>query len=228
MRAVMLAQVEYCEAQQAFFKSSGKKCRVSTFMQRGSAFIFGSSKTLWTASHVLKDGFAPKDVSPVFVLDSQGKFINNPYVDVPVINQGGPDSSDPTKDYAKLVYTKELGTPLQLAPDGPKEREELFAIGFPSCTNCQNENEPMIDRQARKTGPDSPGNDQRVSRGRPYRRWLTPLVNTTVDLIPGNSGGPGVNAQGQVFGLAILSAAKLVGDKSPRLGTFVIPPEWRL
>lgn len=227
IRAVMTKQFEFCEKQQGFFNDKKQKCKIAVTFNKGSGFLMGNGKTLWTAAHVIENIFAAKDVSPVFVFDKDGNLFFDPYTETPKISRPHPTSSEPEVDYASLALTKEIGVPLKLSARAPVYNELVFAIGFPACTGKCDEPKKIYDRSGRLTGPDSTGKDQRISRGRPFLASKWPLVETTVDVMPGNSGGPGVNNNGEVFGIAILSGEYRFRLNRHRYGVFVAPPEWR-
>lgn len=226
LRSVQIAQVEYCAREQGFFNAQEKKCRIATHFNRGTAFLMGNGKTLWTAAHILDGAFAAKDIAPVFIIDKDGQPFFDPYTQPAQITRPHPTSSEAHVDYARLDLRREIGTPLALSPRTPQPGESIYAIGFPACTDCE-PNQKAYDRRGRTTGPNATGKDQRISRGRPYRPTRPPLINTSVDVMPGNSGGPGLNQDGQVFGVAIMAGTMTYRQNKYRLGVFVAPPEWR-
>jgi hypothetical protein len=226
LRSVLIAQIDYCAREQGFFNSKEKKCRIANSLNRGTAFLMNDGKTLWTAAHLLDRAFAAKDIAPVFVIDKDGKPFFDPYTQPSRITRPHPTASDPHVDYARLDLPREIGTPLTLSPRAPRSGESVYAIGFPTCTNCET-TQKIYDRSERTTGPNATGKDQRISRGRPYAGTRPPLIDTSVDVVPGNSGGPGVNQAGQVFGVAILAGMSSFRQKKYRLGVFIVPPDWR-
>ncbi len=227
MRAVMLKQVAYCESQQGFFNTENKKCRLALSFHKGSGFLLGTGKSFWTAAHMLERAFAPREVTPIFIFDKDANILFDPYANPPLVYRPHPTSIEAHLDYAVLTLPVEIGAPLKLAPRRPSGQEPLFAIGFPSCTNCPARPGMVHDFGDRSPAPNSNGKDLRVSRGRPYAINEPPLVHTSVDVMPGNSGGPGVNSEGQVFGVAILSGSSSYRRSVHRLGIFVTPPEWK-
>jgi S1-C subfamily serine protease len=226
LRSVLIAQVEYCAKEQGFFNSTEKKCRIANSFNRGSAFLMNDGKTLWTAAHLLDRAFSAKDIAPVFVIDKDGQPFFDPYTQPSQVTRPHPTSSDPHNDYARLDLPREIGSPLTLSPRAPRAGEPIYAIGFPTCTNCETTGK-VYDRRERTTGPNATGKDQRISRGRPYALSNNPLIHTSVDVMPGNSGGPGLNQDGQVFGVAILAGSTVFRQNRHRLGVFVAPPSWR-
>ena len=217
---IMVKQVEYCQKQIATLKLKDKKCQISQSIQRGTGFLLGDGKTLWTAYHLLAGARKYGSDYPVFIFNAAGDLVIDPNVKNLKVDHPEQIQRQSSLDYATISLPQEIGKPLKLAKNYPGPREAVFTVGFPSCTDCPQNTE------SRTTGPNANGKDMRVSRGQAYNEVALPMVNTSVDMVGGNSGGPGLNAEGEVFGIGVISAWWHYGTKRTRFGAFVAPPEW--
>ncbi len=123
--------------------------------------------------------------------------------------------TDNYTDYVELRSGQVLGTPLPIAQEQSGVGEPLFHLGWAGCTGCEMKAinlgeheiawEHRIAGQRRMNGtysrfpqPDADGKTMRYTTG----TALDPLKTDNADIYGGMSGGPVVNAQGEVVGLS--------------------------
>jgi S1-C subfamily serine protease len=229
MAAALDSQIAACEKVQGLINVAGTKCRVPTRFSAGSGFLAGNGHTLWTAAHVLfnlpmLNASTTQKNWPVYIFDADGKLIVDPNVDAAL-----PLVTNSKLDYVSLQLPKDIGAPLQPATASAQNGDRIFALGYPTCTGCtqpvglQPNDGGIVDLSDRSPQPNSDGKSLLVSMGRVYGGAQT--FETSVDVIFGNSGGPGLNANGEVVGIAVDSGKLKYGNARGRLGIFVFPSE---
>lgn len=154
---------------------------------RGTGFLEGDGKTLWTNAHMLKaaletsarlSGQSTEDLIQkqakvrVFVFDQNGEMVIDPFLDEVKIKKA------PTKtfvadlngtffsedsDFIALSLSKEIGKPLKAAEVPLAHNARIFLLGYPGCTNCQSAKDDYVDRSPK---PNSDGIGLKVTSGR--------------------------------------------------------------
>jgi serine protease Do len=110
---------------------------------------------------------------------------------------------DPDVDLALLSIDATDLTPLQPAPASPRVGEWVFAFGHPWG----------------QRNTDTRGIDSALVSAQNRRGDTLPVVRSDVPLAPGNSGGPLVNARGEVVGI---NAMIIGGDQSVSIAASVV------
>jgi hypothetical protein len=183
----------------------------------------------------------------LFVFNKRGETVIDPYRDVVTIRSLGASATQYTadedgstldgRDFASFTLPASIGTPLSTALARPARGEPVYLLGYPTCTGCsENADKPNKDYSTRAPGPDSDGASLRVTFGEvadlnyldavfaENANTISPrLLITTNDAIDGNSGGPALNAQGEVLGLASFVKDRIILGKRRRVMVFTIP-----
>jgi hypothetical protein len=125
-------------------------------------------------------------------------------------------------------------------------KETVFNIGFPSCTGCKNSNREEQDKDEyadRTPYPNAPGGTLMLSKGILLDGRLTlkalqadalsslfdleHMFFTSADAVGGSSGGPMLNAKGEVIGI-VNSGNRVEIPDGPRLTIGARPPQFDL
>lgn len=131
-------------------------CGIFVEFSKGTAFLAGEERQLWTALHNFSDLIDPqirsgvtepkRIVLPFALLDSSGQVvynsIENPakiesinlsYFDLGEISRGN-SCVAMTKDWISLKLSKKIGDSLKLSPVLPTQDQKLYLVGFPKKT----------------------------------------------------------------------------------------------
>jgi hypothetical protein len=141
-----------------------------------------------------------------------------------------PETDDPSEDFsdfARIRLSRELSQkPLNIRPRNPRLHEKVFVLGYPVATQGRTEN---------FNSPDSDGVGLRVSIGRVIkatrglvemdeesskrarkkanRAYRAAMIAGDFDGVPGQSGGPVVDVDGNVLGIFTIHSS--VGEQQP-------------
>lgn len=235
--------LERCEVRQE------PLCRVPNLLglNRGSGFLFGNNgRRLWSSAHV---AFKRRD-SEIFIFDARGELVYNSLTDGPIARLQSNGNANYMRsfsaDFTALELNRSLGADLKIAPR-LTPGETVYALGYPTCTGCNISGDRipiylLADREGIATSLVEPQNvPSRApfldSDGRAIMVSHGPLLGALVGDYPaqmmivrafvhsGQSGGPAVNASGEVLGIntAGLFDNQII-DKKSRSGLLIIRP----
>ena len=192
----------------------------------------------------------------IFIFDQNGQLVLDPYENEVHI-QVGPEPSFVALhrknfyaedcDYIGLSLTKDIGTPLKIAAQTPQVGETIYVLGYPVCTGCDSSNYDganTTDFTSRSPAPDSNGKGLKISVGdvvnpeglesffgmqkSALKLWnLQKMLFYTADSHYGNSGGPVLNAKGEVVAIHAGGKSRIIDGKFQRISRSVIPDPLR-
>lgn len=192
----------------------------------GSSFLVGDSGTdLWSANHVMADPLkealqktnsrwitdliSQRYRFNVLIFDSENRLVATPFdngLRIVRTNHNLPikNPTVPEIDGLRMELERPLAIPgLKIAARPLRIGDRVFHIGFPQCTGCgdgANQSE-LVWLTTRTSFPfeDAPGSGLRVTAGKVIEK--TSVYTSATDGNTGMSGGPSVNASGEVVGI---------------------------
>lgn len=255
--------VAFCEK-----KSNTQECPLPESIANGSGFISGNGSKLWTNAHVVEkmvqtravtheksisDVLASKANFPIFVFDKTGKNVFNgleqeiSFADLPATTQLSKTSKsfyDVDNDYISITLPLSLGKPLEISPDAEKEGDQIYVMGYPYCTDCEDPS-GSNDLSFENRYPYDNAEDclQKVTIGEilseeefgNLAQVNSQLINlldkdkfiaSTADSQFGMSGGPILNSEGKVVGINAGSKALKKYDGLKIYSRGVRPPQF--
>ena len=157
-KQVLITEIEACEGYSN--PENQKSCTLFITNVRGTAFLLGDGKTLWTNAHVIEpflktiqklggdsvqDQLKAKSRVLIFGFDANKNLVLNPFTNATTI------ASVPTptslaemrnsfyaedSDYLSLTLSQSIGTPLRLAKSPSSLGDKITVLGYPFCTAC--------------------------------------------------------------------------------------------
>jgi hypothetical protein len=189
----------------------------------------------------------------LFVFNHQGQLVVDPYLELvkPIFwPKQTAVATISQKFYAQdsdvigFELERKIAEPLKIGTAHLKET--VFNIGFPSCTGCKNSNREEQDKDEyadRTPYPNAPGGTLMLSKGILLDGRLTlkalqadalsslfdleHMFFTSADAVGGSSGGPMLNAKGEVIGI-VNSGNRVEIPDGPRLTIGARPPQFDL
>ena len=191
----------------------------------------------------------------IFVFDAHRRLVVDPNVDaiflkvIPAMTATAAETKTfyaQDSDYAAVSLSRPIATPLKIAARGVGPTERLFVLGYPLCTGCTPADvviEDPNDFVSRAPRPNSDGQGLKVTSGvtitaEERGEFFGQAVNaenfnlrrmlfSTADSQHGNSGGPVMNARGEVIAIHAGGLSKLVEGQMRRVSRAVIPTQFR-
>ncbi len=118
----------------------------------------------------------------------------------------------PIDDYVELVSEGSLGKPLAIATEIPAKGENIFHLGWPTCTGCYDrpaeKQRPDMRRIhfhaqiSRYPFPDADGESQAVTVGKMMEELENTVLLDSADAVGGMSGGAMVDQRGALLGFS--------------------------
>jgi hypothetical protein len=249
-KLAIISQIEVCESKRSnaldYFLEA--PCTVSGVFSHGTAFVAGDSRTIYVARHVLRPGIGfetamrgvmlSTDQWPMYVFDRRGNLLLDTTKEHVTVEAAPIALNGQRPDIMRITLSRAIGRPLMFAQRSPVRGEVIATIGYPGCTGCNephsSPDEDKHDWTDRAPFPNSDGSSQYISKGvvmdETYFRSIYGVhamlfdpdlfIFSNVDCVRGNSGGPGLNERGEVFGVLSSGGHRRVGDRTERICAF--------
>ena len=242
LRNAALAQAFFAHCQENRRSECSVPIQTQGILNVGSAFLVGpSGRQLWTANHVMgkairelgrgvkESQMIPKLIASkarfrIALFDGEGNLVATPWSNsirivgsVAKYPMGDTTPTFPPGDSLELELEKPLALPgLTSATRSVSLFDPLFHLGYPDCTGCKSmyPEEGWLKEGTRYPFLDARGAELRVTLGEVFR--LRSGLISYADAATGMSGGPTLNAAGEVLGVNSMMTA-IVDFREPSL-----------